>query len=265
QGRKRALLTELFSDPAYTRCLVFTKTKHGADKVAAYLEAGGVEAGAIHGNKSQPQRERALEAFKNGKLRVLVATDIAARGIDVDKVTHVVTFELPYVPEAYVHRIGRTARAGKDGTAISFVAGDEMKLLKDIEKVTRQKIPAIDRRNDKALAQLDASIMAAGVATKATLPEREGRSHAEGRSGRGGRNPRREGVKPEAGGQPHRQRKTQRDRTHHAERPAAAYDPMAGDRARSAVRAAPAAEPKPVGELKRRPRRRRPSNGGKGH
>ena len=264
QGRKRALLTELFSDPAYTRCLVFTKTKHGADKVAAYLEAGGVEAGAIHGNKSQPQRERALEAFKNGKLRVLVATDIAARGIDVDKVTHVVNFELPYVPEAYVHRIGRTARAGKDGTAISFVAGDEMKLLKDIEKVTRQKIPAIDRRNDKALAQLDASIMAAGVAKKATLPEREGRSGGEGRGG-GRRNPRRDGVKPEGGGQPHRQRKGQRDRTHHAERPAAAYDPMAGDRARSAVRATPEAEPKPVGELKRRPRRRRPSNGGKGH
>ena len=265
QGKKRALLTELFSDPAYTRCLVFTKTKHGADKVAAYLEAGGVEAGAIHGNKSQPQRERALEAFKNGKLRVLVATDIAARGIDVDKVTHVVNFELPYVPEAYVHRIGRTARAGKDGTAISFVAGDEMKLLKDIEKVTRQKIPSIDRRNDKALAQLDASIMAAGVAKKATLPEREGRSDGEGRGGRGGRNPRRDGVKPEGGGQPHRQRKGQRDRTHHAERPAAAYDPMAGDRARSAARATPAAEPKPVGELKRRPRRRRPSNGGKGH
>ena len=109
QGRKRALLTELFSDPGYTRCLVFTKTKHGADKVAAYLEAGGVEAGAIHGNKSQPQRERTLEAFKKGKLRVLVATDIAARGIDVDGVTHVVNFELPYVPEAHVHRIGRTA------------------------------------------------------------------------------------------------------------------------------------------------------------
>ncbi|MEN5145490.1 DEAD/DEAH box helicase [Brevundimonas diminuta] len=265
QGKKRALLTELFSDPAYTRCLVFTKTKHGADKVAAYLEAGGVEAGAIHGNKSQPQRERALEAFKNGKLRVLVATDIAARGIDVDKVTHVVNFELPYVPEAYVHRIGRTARAGKDGTAISFVAGDEMKLLKDIEKVTRQKIPAVDRRNDKALAQLDASIMSAGVAKKATLPEREGRSDGEGRGGRrGGRNPHREGVKQEGGGQPHRQRRG-RNGAPAAERPAVAYDPMAGDRARLSVRAAPAAEPKPVGELQRRPRRRRPSNGGKGH
>ena len=249
QGRKRALLTELFSDPSYTRCLVFTKTKHGADKVAAYLEAGGVEAGAIHGNKSQPQRERALEAFKNGKLRVLVATDIAARGIDVDKVTHVVNFELPYVPEAYVHRIGRTARAGSDGTAISFVAGDEMKLLKDIEKVTRQKIPAVDRRNDKQLAALDASIMAAGVNKKATLPEREGeRSRPDGENR--GRNRRTRGARPEGGGQPHRARKGEnRDRTHHAERPAQPkYDPMAGERG---------PEPKPVGELKRRPRRRR--------
>ncbi|MFZ4165225.1 DEAD/DEAH box helicase [Brevundimonas sp. NPDC058933] len=271
QGRKRALLTELFSDSAYTRCLVFTKTKHGADKVAAYLEAGGVEAGAIHGNKSQSQRERALEAFKQGKLRVLVATDIAARGIDVDKVTHVVNFELPYVPEAYVHRIGRTARAGADGTAISFVAGDEMKLLKDIEKVTRQKIPAIDRRNDKALGMLDASIMAAGVKQKATLPEREGRGGRGGGEGGEGRNrsrnPRRDGVKPEGGGQPHRQRKPGpgRDRTHHAERPAAVYDPMAGERPKSSPRATPSAEPKPVGEMQRRPRSRRPSNGGKGY
>ncbi len=142
QGRKRALLSEMFADPAMTRCLVFTKTKHGADKVAAYLEAGGVEAGAIHGNKSQSQRERALEAFKKGKLRVLVATDIAARGIDVDGVSHVVNFELPFVPEAYVHRIGRTARAGADGSAVSFCAPDEMKLLRDIERVTRQKLKA---------------------------------------------------------------------------------------------------------------------------
>ena len=259
-GRKRALLTELFSDPAYTRCLVFTKTKHGADKVAAYLEAGGVEAGAIHGNKSQPQRERALEAFKNGKLRVLVATDIAARGIDVDKVTHVVNFELPYVPESYVHRIGRTARAGEKGTAISFVSGDEMKLLKDIEKVTRQKIPMVDRRNDKQLAALDASIMASGVAKKATLPEREPR-RGEGEDGRRGRN-RTRGERPEGGGQPHRARKGERrggDRGQAGEkapRPASTYNPMAGE-------VTTPREPKPVSEMKRRPRKR-PSNGGKG-
>ncbi|WP_122465074.1 DEAD/DEAH box helicase [Brevundimonas lutea] len=265
QGKKRALLTEMFSDPAYTRCLVFTKTKHGADKVAAYLEAGGVEAGAIHGNKSQPQRERALEAFKQGKLRVLVATDIAARGIDVDKVTHVVNFELPHVPESYVHRIGRTARAGADGSAISFVAGDEMKLLKEIEKVTRQKIPTQDRRNDKTLAALDASIMAAGVGKKASI-DSAGKSEGQGRGGRN-RNPRRDGVRPEGGkGQPHRVRKgPPRDRTHHAERPAAArpaFDPMAADRGPKPV-AAEAGAAKPKGEFKFR--RRRPSNGGKGY
>ncbi|MBU1324340.1 MAG: DEAD/DEAH box helicase [Alphaproteobacteria bacterium] len=265
QGKKRALLTELFSDPAYTRCLVFTKTKHGADKVAAYLEAGGVEAGAIHGNKSQPQRERALEAFKTGKLRVLVATDIAARGIDVDKVTHVVNFELPHVPESYVHRIGRTARAGKDGTAISFVAGDEMKLLRDVEKLTRQKIPAIDRRNDKQLAGLDAVIMASGVGKKASI-DSAGVAERDEQQNRGRGRGRRQGERPPGGGQPHRARKPGgpgRDRTHHAERPAKVFDPLAGERV-SSERATPSA-PKPEGEMKRRPRRRKPSNGGKGY
>ncbi|MGA0546450.1 DEAD/DEAH box helicase [Brevundimonas sp. VNH65] len=265
QGKKRALLTEMFSDPEYKRCLVFTKTKHGADKVAAYLEAGGVEAGAIHGNKSQPQRERTLEAFKKGKLRVLVATDIAARGIDVDGVSHVVNFELPHVPESYVHRIGRTARAGKDGSAVSFVAGDEMKLLRDIEKVTRQKIPAVDRRNDKQLAQLDASIMASGVGKKATLPEREGGDRNAG--GRGRRNPHRDGVRPEGGGQPHRQRKGQRAEARPT--PERVFDPMAKERARERPRVVnndprDAAPAKPEGQIKRRPRRR-PSNGGKGY
>ncbi|MDP3368410.1 MAG: helicase-related protein, partial [Brevundimonas sp.] len=264
QGRKRALLTEMFSDPGYTRCLVFTKTKHGADKVAAYLEAGGVEAGAIHGNKSQPQRERTLAAFKAGKLRVLVATDIAARGIDVDGVSHVLNFELPFVPEAYVHRIGRTARAGADGTAISFVAGDEMKLLRDIEKVTRQKIPSTDRRNDKSLALLDQSIMAAGVGTKATMPDREDRPRGEHRN----RNPRRDGVKLEGGGQPHRVRKPGPGRDARPT-PERAFDPMARERPRSTNNdprhtSAPA-ETKPAGEIKRRPRSRRPSNGGKGY
>ena len=263
-GCKRALLTELFSDPAYTRCLVFTKTKHGADKVAAYLEAGGVEAGAIHGNKSQPQRERALQAFKDGKLRVLVATDIAARGIDVDKVTHVVNFELPYVPEAYVHRIGRTARAGKDGTAVSFVAGDEMKLLKDIEKVTRQKIPATDRRNDKQLAQLDATILASGVAKKASI-DSAGKSESSERGGRGpGRN-RRQGERPEGGGQPHRQRRGGGRGERPAQPAAPAYDPMAGERPRVVNNDPRAVEPKAVDKLNRRPRRRRSSNGGKGY
>jgi ATP-dependent RNA helicase RhlE len=267
QGRKRALLTEMFSDPTFTRCLVFTKTKHGADKVAAYLEAGGVEAGAIHGNKSQPQRERTLEAFKKGKLRVLVATDIAARGIDVDGVSHVVNFELPFVPEAYVHRIGRTARAGADGTAISFVAGDEMKLLRDIEKVTRQKIPAIDRRNDRQLAALDASIMASGVKSKASMPD-DGRGDRQQQ--RGPRNPRRDGVKLEGGGQPHRVRKAGPGRDARPT-PERAFDPLARERPRHSNNdprqggGGVAVAAKPDGEIKRRPRRRRPSNGGKGY
>jgi len=156
-GRKRGLLTELFANPEFSRVLVFTRTKRGADKVARILEGGGVPAVAIHGNKSQAQRERALAEFKAGKVRALVATDIAARGIDISSVSHVVQYELPDVPEQYVHRIGRTARAGKDGSAVAFCAEDERQLLRDIERTTRQKIPSTDRRNDAALAQLSAN------------------------------------------------------------------------------------------------------------
>jgi ATP-dependent RNA helicase RhlE len=151
QQRKRALLAELFDDAAFTRVIVFTRTKRGADRVAKSLEQGGVEAAAIHGDKSQGQRERALAAFKAGDVRALVATDIAARGIDIDAVTHVVQYELPNVPEAYVHRIGRTARAGAKGSAVAFCADDERNLLRDIQKVTRQTIPSFDRRNDRHL------------------------------------------------------------------------------------------------------------------
>ena len=125
------------------RALVFTRTKHGADRVVKQLAEAGIDAAAIHGNKSQPQRERALAAFRAGRCRVLVATDIAARGIDVPGVSHVINFELPNVPEQYVHRIGRTARAGASGLAISFVADDERPLLRDIEKLTRQKLTIV--------------------------------------------------------------------------------------------------------------------------
>ena len=123
------MLVELFEDEALSRVIVFTRTKHGADRVARTLDEAGIEAPAIHGNKSQGQRERALGAFRAGEARALVATDIAARGIDIDGVTHVVNFELPEVAEAYVHRIGRTARAGNAGEAISFCAQDERDLL----------------------------------------------------------------------------------------------------------------------------------------
>jgi len=150
--RKRPLLAELFADSSFSRSIVFTRTKRGADRVAKYLNAAGIEAASIHGDKTQGQRERALAAFKAGEMRALVATDIAARGIDVNDVSHVINYELPNVPEAYVHRIGRTARKGKDGIAISFCADDERSLLKDIQKATRQTIPTFDRRNDKLLA-----------------------------------------------------------------------------------------------------------------
>jgi ATP-dependent RNA helicase RhlE len=178
QSRKRALLSELFDDPSFKRVIVFTRTKRGADRVARSLEQVGVEAAAIHGDKSQGQRERALADFKAGKVRAMVATDIAARGIDIDAVSHVVQFELPNVPESYVHRIGRTARAGADGSAVAFCADDERTLLRDIQKVTRQTIPSFDRRNDKQL----------GAAT-AALPEPQGvkPERADTRGAGGGR------------------------------------------------------------------------------
>ncbi len=141
QTEKQALLTMKLREEGMDRALVFTRTKHGADRVVRHLEAAGIKAAAIHGNKSQPQREKALHAFKTGQIRVLVATDIAARGIDIDAVSHVFNFELPNVPEQYVHRIGRTARAGAGGIAISFCADDERPYLRDIEKLTRQKVP----------------------------------------------------------------------------------------------------------------------------
>ncbi|MEY2981728.1 MAG: hypothetical protein RL562_1955, partial [Planctomycetota bacterium] len=140
---KRHLLAELLSDGRMVRTLVFTRTKHGADRVARHLTKGGIQAAAIHGNKSQNARERALDGFKNGKIPVLVATDLAARGIDVDDVTHVVNFDLPNVPETYVHRIGRTARAGREGIAMSFCDVDERPLLRDIEKLIRRTVPVV--------------------------------------------------------------------------------------------------------------------------
>ena len=140
QAEKRNLLARVLRATPDGRALVFTRTKHGADRVCEHLGRAGVPAAAIHGNKSQGQRERALDAFREGQVRVLVATDIAARGIDVDNVTHVINFELPNVPESYVHRIGRTARAGKSGLAISFCGAEERPYLRDIEKLIRSRV-----------------------------------------------------------------------------------------------------------------------------
>ncbi len=141
-GDKRMLLARLLQGEAEGRTLVFVRTKHGADRVVRQLEADGIAANAIHGNRSQGQREAALRQFRDGRVPVLVATDIAARGIDVDGVTHVINMDLPNVPEQYVHRIGRTARAGAAGVAISFCSAEERPFLRDIEKLIRRALPA---------------------------------------------------------------------------------------------------------------------------
>ncbi|MEM9738799.1 MAG: DEAD/DEAH box helicase [Pseudomonadota bacterium] len=141
---KPALLAHILKQDDVRRVLVFTRTKHGADRLVRHLDKVDIEAAAIHGNKSQNQRTRALKSFKDGKIWVLIATDIAARGIDIDGLTHVVNFDLPNVPEQYVHRIGRTGRAGASGVTIGFVAPDERPYLKDIEKTIRMSIPVTD-------------------------------------------------------------------------------------------------------------------------
>jgi ATP-dependent RNA helicase RhlE len=139
--RKRELLSHLIKTGRIDQALVFTRTKHGANRLAQQLERDGILATAIHGNKSQPQRVRALADFKAGRFAVLVATEVAARGLDIEALPHVVNFELPMVPEDYVHRIGRTGRAGVDGDAVSLVCVDELKLLNDIERVLGRGIP----------------------------------------------------------------------------------------------------------------------------
>tara|TARA_R110002072_G_scaffold136682_2_gene279192 strand:- start:655 stop:1986 length:1332 start_codon:yes stop_codon:yes gene_type:complete len=141
--RKRELLSQKIGEEQWQQVLVFTRTKHGANKLAEQLGKDGITASAIHGNKSQGARTKALADFKAGAVRVLVATDIAARGIDIDKLPHVVNFELPNIPEDYVHRIGRTARAGREGSAMSLVCVDELKLLRDIEKLLGTQIEKV--------------------------------------------------------------------------------------------------------------------------
>ncbi len=141
KSRKRDLLTHMLKDEKIRRVLVFTRTKHGANRVAKHLDKLGIASGAIHGNKSQNARQKALNEFRSGQIRALIATDVAARGIDVDGVTHVINFDLPNEPESYVHRIGRTARAGATGISLSFCDHEERAYLRDIEKIIRQKVP----------------------------------------------------------------------------------------------------------------------------
>jgi ATP-dependent RNA helicase RhlE len=169
QAEKTALLIQLLRSEPVERALAFSRTKHGADKIVRLLEAAGIPANAIHGNKSQAQRERALAQFRSGEVTVLVATDIAARGIDIPGVSHVVNYDLPDVPEQYVHRIGRTARAGADGIAIAFCSPDERGNLRDIERLTKQKLAS------ESLPQDFASQVAATKALKPATPARGGR------------------------------------------------------------------------------------------
>ena len=193
---KGDLLVELLRDPAFARTIVFTRTKRGADKVSRRLDAAGIAALAIHGNKSQNQRTQAMDKFKSGALRVMVATDIAARGIDVDGVTHVVNYELPDVPDAYVHRIGRTARAGADGAAVSLVDGSEAHLLRQIERHTRQSISIVDRRGT-VTATRDAP---APETSQQQRPARGKPRNGSGRPGQGGDAPRGDGRAKNRGG-----------------------------------------------------------------
>ena len=182
QSEKQALLTIMlragFSERGnMERVLIFTRTKHGADRVVKLLGGNGIAAAAIHGNKSQPQREKALAAFRSGEIRILVATDIAARGIDVSGVSHVINFELPNVAEQYVHRIGRTARAGAAGVAIAYCAEDERAYLRDIEKLTRQKIEIAPLPQNFVAEALRVKSTRAPVAADRPEPRHEERRH----------------------------------------------------------------------------------------
>jgi ATP-dependent RNA helicase RhlE len=176
KGRKRELLAHVLKDESLSRVLIFTRTKHGANRVARQLDQLGISAAAIHGNKSQNARQKALSEFRSGETRALVATDVAARGIDVDGVTHVINFEIPNEPESYVHRIGRTARAGATGASLSFCDHEERAFLKSIEKSIRQPVPVLE----------DHPFHAEGIASAPA--EEESKPASNGRGRRGARN-----------------------------------------------------------------------------
>ncbi len=194
---KQRLLHHLLADKSFDKVLVFTRTKHGADKVARQLEAAGIGASAIHGNKSQNARQKALAGFTAGQVRVLVASDIASRGIDIDDISHVVNFDLPNEPETYVHRIGRTGRAGASGSAVSFCDGEERAFLRDIERVTRQRIP---------VGTVPATLPALTALPPSARDERDARGGGFGQRGgggnRGGGGGNRGGFSNRGGGRP---------------------------------------------------------------
>lgn len=186
KSQKKDLLRFVLNDPKLKRVIVFTRTKHGANRVSELLTKNRIPSEAIHGNKSQNARQRALDAFKEGKIRVLIATDIAARGIDVDGITHVINFEIPNIAESYVHRIGRTARAGNEGSAISFCDAEERSFIRDIEKIIGQSIP-VDKNHPYHSVQVEnAKLMSPGKAK--ALIEGSQRSGGGGRPFRRGGN-----------------------------------------------------------------------------
>jgi ATP-dependent RNA helicase RhlE len=185
--RKRELLSQVIADRNWRQVLVFTRTKHGANRLAKQLESDGLTSAAIHGNKSQGARTRALGDFKSGKVRVLVATDVAARGLDIDRLPHVVNFELPHVPEDYVHRIGRTARAGHKGHAVSLVCIDEHKLLADIEKLLQMKICKETIPGYKPDPRIAAEPITRGRSQQSPRPKKNRRNRSRSNSSRAGR------------------------------------------------------------------------------
>ncbi|MGN6285913.1 MAG: DEAD/DEAH box helicase [Afipia sp.] len=215
---KAATLSELLKSEPVNRALVFTRTKHGADKVVKVLGKAGIRAEAIHGNKSQNHRERVLAAFRSGEIRTLIATDIAARGIDVDGVSHVVNFDIPNVPETYVHRIGRTARAGAEGVAISLCAGEEHAYVRDIEKLIRITLPKEDRRTPGHQRPAAAAAAPAAHRQHRSGPQGHGhRTHDAAPGSQGPRRRRRPGTGGPAQGNRHENSRPEQRKEHRHE------------------------------------------------
>jgi superfamily II DNA/RNA helicase len=219
RGGKPSLLANLLRTEPVERALVFTRTKHGADKVVRGLSKAGIAAEAIHGNKSQNQRERVLASFRTGRVRILVATDIAARGIDVEGISHVINFDLPNIPESYVHRIGRTARAGADGTAISFCSADERPYLRDIEKLIRIAIPATGHASAPAQSRQPGHSGRPRQSQEHNARHRQGRSQGHNQGSGQARSQARTGRQPAPQAQP----------KHNHPRPIASTRPIGGE------------------------------------
>ena len=210
QDQKRHLLVHLIQEGNWHQVLIFTRTKHGANRLTQQLEGAGIKAAAIHGNKSQAARVKALDMFKKGQVTALVATEVAARGLDIKELPQVVNYELPNVPEDYVHRIGRTGRAGSAGEAVSLVSGDEAGLLRDIERVLRRSIPVVPTPVFKILAPAP---QVAGEGNRdGARPQSQGRPHTGNSHGNRGADRRDTRRSPGSGGRGHGQ--PQRGRSH---------------------------------------------------